>query len=192
MSKAGSSSTVPVAAVEDEISQSFLEELPEDIRFEILAEQKRNRMKTKSGLNLGTSKRKAKANGINPDALMGQQRLVLPPQPPKPTFTSRKLSSLPDLRDAMDAWVAEFSEGNEGPYDEDVKALGQYLGRVIEEEGDMEKATSILNWLEHVLDAQKLSSDILRKAWDHSVETLKQHAQDAVEARGLPPLRFEY
>ena len=128
-----------VAAMDEEISQSFLEELPEDIRLEILAEQKRNRLKAKSGLNIGTTKRRPKAGTTESDLHRGQQKLALPAQPPKPTFTSRKLSTLSELRAAMDAWVGEFSEGDEGPYKEDVKALGQYLERVIVEEGDMDQ-----------------------------------------------------
>ena len=44
----------------EEVSESFLAELPEDIRAEILAEQKRNRLKQRSGLELGTKRRKQK------------------------------------------------------------------------------------------------------------------------------------
>ena len=177
-----------VAAMDEEISQSFLEELPEDIRLEILAEQKRNRLKAKSGLNIGTTKRRPKAGTTESDLHRGQQKLALPGQPPKPTFTSRKLSTLSELRAAMDAWVGEFSEGDEGPYKEDVKALGQYLERVIVEEGDMDKAVTVVKWLDHVLDMQTFSSQDLTEAWADSMAILKRQVQDAVRARGLPPV----
>lgn len=190
MPKAGPSSIANPEPEEEEISKSFLEELPEDIRLEILAEQKRNRLKTKAGLNVGNArKRRQGANHV--EALRGQQLLSLPPQPSKPTFTSRKLSTLPDLRDAMDEWVGEFSEGAEGPYEEDVEALGQYLERVVLEEGDMEKAVAVLKWLQRVLDMQTLLSDDLLSAWGRSVMKLKSHVQHAVSVRGLPPVDLE-
>ncbi|RMZ80875.1 hypothetical protein DV737_g2756, partial [Chaetothyriales sp. CBS 132003] len=138
--------------LDEEISQSFLDELPEDIRLEILAEQKRHRLKTKSGLNLAQTKRKPRSPmGGGSNTLRGQQKLKLPPKQPRPTFTSQKLSTLPELRDAMTAWVREFSEQDgEGPYDEDVAALSTYLERVVLDEGNMDKAVSLVKWLQHV------------------------------------------
>ena len=190
MAKGASNTITDTVTVDEEISRSFLQELPEDIRLEILAEQKRNRLKTKSGLNIGSSRRKLKAPVVDVEALRGQQKLALPAQPPKPTFTSRKLSTLSELRDAMDAWVGEFSEGDEGPYEEDVKALGQYLERVIVEEGDMDKAVAVLKWLDHLLVLQTLRSHDLTVAWTDAIALLKRHVQDAVKLRGLPPVEL--
>ena len=188
--KGGGSSGAEGITVDEEVSKSFLEELPEDIRLEILAEQRRNRMKTKSGLNLGSSKRKSKPGALDSGPHPGQQKLSLPPQPPKPTFTSRKLSKLSELRDAMEAWVDEFSEGDEGPYEEDVKALGRYLELVILDEGDMEKAISVWKWLDHIVGMQTLPDDALTDAWSESLASLKDHIQGAVKSRGLAPVDF--
>jgi DNA repair protein REV1 len=190
MSKPANPTDAPPA--EEEISQSFLEELPEDIRLEILAEQKRNRMKAKSGLNIGSNRRRPKpGNSTNDAAVMGQQKLVLPPAPTIPTFTSRKLSTLPDLRNAMDAWMDEFSEGDEGPYVEDVEALGRYLERVILEEGDMEKAVGVVKWLGVGLDMRTFMSEILQAKWAQTLRKLREMVQLAVKKKGLPPLAFE-
>ncbi|RMZ83294.1 hypothetical protein DV738_g1346, partial [Chaetothyriales sp. CBS 135597] len=166
MAKVVSSHADAEPMLDEEISQSFLDEMPEDIKLEILAQQKRQRMKAKSGLNLGQSKRKARplaGGGLNPP--QGQQKLKLPPREPKPTFTSQKLSTLPQLRDAMTAWVREFSEQDgEGPYEEDVAALATYLERVILEERNMDKAVSLVKWLQHVVDMQSFQS--LRRSND--------------------------
>ncbi|RMZ91308.1 hypothetical protein DV736_g1467, partial [Chaetothyriales sp. CBS 134916] len=192
MPKVVSSRPEAETMLDEEISQSFLDELPEDIRLELLVEQKRHRLKTKSGLNLAQTKRKPRppmAGGSN--TLRGQQKLKLPPKQPKPTFTSQKLSALPELRDAMTAWVREFSEQDgEGPYEEDVAALSTYLERVVHDEGNMDKAVSLVKWLQHVIDMQSFQSGRLQQAWVRSLSVLEASVQDAVVERGLPPVSF--
>lgn len=177
------------APIDEEISESFLAALPEDMREEVLEQQKRDRLRAKSGLSFGTTKRKAKPVDT-PAVIKGQQTLPLPPQPTKPTFTSRKLSTLAELREAMTAWVQEFSDdGEEGPYGEDVAALATYLSRVVSDEGDMEKAVSIVKWLQQVVDMQDFEEDgVIRAAWIHASRTLQNSVQEAVKRRGLPPV----
>ncbi|KZF22377.1 DNA repair protein [Xylona heveae TC161] len=81
------------------------------------------------------------------------RQLHLPPRPPKPTFTTRRLTALPDLRDAVSAWYAEFAD--EPPYEEDVAALVKYLKRVVTEERDMHKAVAVADWLAWILHDAK-------------------------------------
>ena len=179
--------------VEEEVSESFLAELPADIRAEILAEQKRNRIKARSGLDLGTKRRKARAIEVAADEklLAGQRKLRLPPMPAKPTFTSRKLSTLPELREAMTAWVNEFSgDGEEGPFEEDVGALASYLGQVVIEEADLEKAVSIVNWLSFAIGDQTTPKGRPRSLWANVLERLQRDVQSAVAKRRLPPVVF--
>jgi len=183
------------AAVEDmvaneDISAEFLEELPEEIRLEILAEQKRQRMKQKSGLNLAES-RKRNRPGKKDEAVRGQQKLSIPRPDPKPTFTSRKLSTVPELRDAMSQWVQAFSgDGEEGPYEEDTEALGVYLYRVVLEEGDMAKAQAVVDWLSYVVADWPFESDRIGTTWQETITVLKTRVQGAVRERGLAPLQF--
>jgi DNA repair protein REV1 len=180
-------------AIDEEISESFLAELPADIRAEILAEQKRNRMKTKSGLDLGTTRRKGRANEVAADdnLLAGQRILRLPPLPVKPTFTSRRLSTLPELREAMTAWVDEFSgENEEGPFDEDVSALASYLEKVVIDELNLEKAVSVVDWLSYAVNNKDMTEARLRTSWANVLERLKRDVQSAVTRRNLPPVVF--
>lgn len=187
--KTAGTTTTEAALVEEEISESFLAALPEEMREEVLEQQKRDRLRARSGLSFGTTKRKAKPAGMVA-AVAVQQTLPLPTLPPKPTFTSRKLSTLRDLRDAMTAWVQEFSDASEeGPYHEDVAALGIYLSKVVSDEGDMEKASSIVKWLDHVISMQDFDeAGGLRSAWADAVVILQDSVQQAVKARGLPPV----
>ncbi|KAL8766960.1 MAG: hypothetical protein Q9194_006124, partial [Teloschistes cf. exilis] len=106
-------------ATDEEVSPDFLAALPEDIRQEILDQQRRERLKKRGGLNLAAAPKKR----IAPRNQGKQERrqLQLTPRPPKPTFTAQKLSALPDLREAMRAWVDEFRD--EAPFAEDVEAL---------------------------------------------------------------------
>ena len=181
------------STLEEEASESFLAELPEELRLEIIAEQRRNRIKVKSGLNLGASRKKAvvadqsSVRGLE----IGQSRLRLPSGPERPTFTSRKLSTLSDLREAMTGWIEEFSgEGEEGPFEEDVDALAEYLEKVVTIELDMEKAVSIVEWVIFVCHDREMSDEQLRDSWKGVLERLKNSVQGAVRTRGLPAVDF--
>lgn len=178
--------------VEAEISESFLAELPADIRAEILTEQKRNRLKAKSGLDLDTKRWKARANEVAADEnLEGQSRLRLPPPPAKPTFTSRKLSTLPELREAMTTWVDEFSNDNEeGPFEEDVGAVASYLNKVVIDELDLDKAVSVVDWLTFAVNDKHMPEGRLRTSWADVLERLQNEVQNAVSRRNLPPVVF--
>jgi DNA repair protein REV1 len=180
-------------ASDDEISESFLAELPADIREDILAEQKRNRKKAKSGLDLGTKRQKPRASEAAADEplLEGQTRLRLQPLPVKPTFTSRRLSTLPELRNAMTAWVDEFSGDNEeGPFEEDVNALASYLNKVILDESDLEKAMSIVDWLSYVVSDKDIPQGRLRTSWLNVLERLQEDMQRAAARRNTHPVVF--
>lgn len=182
------SNTVPSLDVEEEISQSFLDELPEEIRAEVIAEQKRSRI-AKAGLKLGAARRKARTVAdLTP---WGKRTVQLPPRDPIPTFTSRKLSTLAELRDAMSAWVKEFSEADEeGPFEEDVAALATYLGRVVADELDMQKAVSVVEWVSYLVADCSFRPGLLRDGWEKAITQLKVGVQAAVQQRGIPPIRF--
>lgn len=188
MNRADSIGAEPSIAGQD-ISASFLDELPDDIRHEILAEQKRQRMIHKGGLNVGTTRRKTRT--ADTDAVRGQQKLALPRRPSRPTFTSRKLCTLPELRDAMSSWVQVFSADNEvGPFEEDTLSLAVYLQRVVAEEHDIDKAQSVVDWLAYVVNDWPFAHHDIRNAWHKTLDHLKEHVQAAVKQRGLAPLQF--
>jgi len=183
---------LPGAYASDVISESFLNELPEDIRMEILAEQRRNRMKTKGNLDYESSRKKSRQKLQEESAVRGQQRIIQLSKPADtPTFTSQKLSSLPELRDATSAWVREFASEGEGPAQEDVDALSEYLSKVVCVERDMAKAVTIVNWLGLVVEYENFDSDGTRHSWELALSTLKQDVQAAVMSRGLPAVVFE-
>ncbi|KKY20756.1 putative dna damage repair protein [Phaeomoniella chlamydospora] len=101
-----------------DISPSFLDALPPDIRSELLAQQRQERMKTKSGLSVSLASKpratKTGVNGANSDkdgVFAGIQRTIkLPPRPEKPSFTRRKLTKMEDLREAIKGWVEMFKD----------------------------------------------------------------------------------
>lgn len=178
----------PSHEAEEEISQSFLDELPEEIRAEVIAEQKRSRI-AKAGLKLGAARRKTRTVAdLTP---WGKRTVQLPPRDPIPTFTSRKLSTLAELRDAMSAWVKEFSEADEeGPFEEDVAALATYLGRVVTDESNMQKAVSVVDWVCYLVADCDFLPGLLRDGWEKAITQLKVGVQTAVQRRGLPPVQF--
>ena len=173
----------------DAIPDDFLSALPPDIRREVLAQQRRDRLQKTGSLNLPTTKRKQPRRSPQPSP--GQRLLHLPPRPSKPSFTSKKITALPELREAISAWYEEFKE--EGPYAEDVGALVGYLERVVGEEGDMGKAVAIAKWLKWVVDAgseEGRGGEEEQVSWATAVESVQDGVQRAVIARGLGSVAF--
>ncbi|KAJ9667862.1 deoxycytidyl transferase [Coniosporium apollinis] len=202
------------AVGEEEVSAEFLAALPEDIRREVLDEQRRARLKRKAGLDLGAAPARKRARPVSAGAGAaapaqaqsmlsdgqalepGAQRVLrLEPRPPRPRFTTKKLWRLEDLRRAIRQWYDAF--GAEGPYEEDVDALVVYLGKVVGEERDMAKAVAVVKWMAWVLDEGGGPADgngdgfrdggvkVQSPEWAKALDRIKQGVQEAVEARGL-------
>ena len=173
-----------------DIPDDFLSALPDDIRREVLAQARRDSLQKKGGIAFTSNKKNGpfNAKGNQPT---GQRTLILPPRPPKPTFTAQKFTLLPELRAAINSWFEEFRD--EGPYAEDVDALVKYLRKVVGEEGDMEKAVSVGRWLGWVVDegvgddSGKVERD---NGWKEAVGRVQEGVQLAVEERGLGRVQF--
>ncbi len=170
-----------------DISDEFLSALPPDIRSEVLAQARRDRLQRKGGIDLSTS-RKIKRTQPAQSANVGQRKLQLQPRPPKPTFTAKKLTTLPDLRKALSAWFEEFKE--DGPFEEDVDALVDYLGKAVREEGDMAKAVGLGKWLWWTIkEAEESDSESDGApgitAWKSAALKVNEGIQNAVKQRGL-------
>lgn len=172
-----------------ELDPEFLAALPDDIRAEILDQQRQSRLQRTGGIDLSmhqkpkSVRKKKKAEG--PLDL----HLQLPSRPPKPTFTMRKLSALPDLRDAIRGWHQEFSD--EGPYEEDVQALIKYLKDVVAAERDMDKAIAVVKWLAWIIDeCEDYEDEKIKTAWIGAHKTIQAAVQDAIKERGLGRVDF--
>lgn len=184
------SSKAGAEALTADIPDDFLSALPDDIRREVLAQARRDSLQKKGGIDFTSNRRKRphNAKGHQPT---GQRTLTLPPLPPKPTFTGQKFTQLPELRGAIGSWFEEFRD--EGPYAEDVDALVKYLGKVVGEEGDMEKAVSVGRWLGRVVDegvgdgGGKVGGDLV---WKEAVGRVQEGVQRAVQERGLGRVEF--
>lgn len=176
-----SSSKTTLEDPSGDIPDDVLAALPDDIRREVLAQARRDRLQKKGGIDFTTTKRKRPPPVQHQPA--GQRILALPPHPPKPTFTAQKFSKLPDLREAISAWFEEFRD--DGPYDEDVDALVKYLQRVVTEESDMDKAVCVGRWMDWVVGEGE-GNDV----WREAVEKVKAGLQEAVRGRGLGEVEF--
>ncbi|KAL6714439.1 deoxycytidyl transferase [Lecanora helva] len=180
-----SSSKASTEDIPGDIPDDFLAALPDDIRREVLAQQRRDRLQKKGGIDFSTSnKRKRPPNNVHHH--VGQRTLTLPPCPPKPTFTSQKFCQLPELRKAICAWFDEFRE--EGPYADDVDALVKYLHRVVVEEGNMDKAVSVGKWMAWVVDEG--AEGVRHGAWRDAVSKTQLGVQKAIKERGLGEVEF--
>ncbi|KAF2083639.1 DNA repair protein [Saccharata proteae CBS 121410] len=187
-----------------EVSTEFLAALPEDIRREVIDEQRRARLKKRGGLDFirktGTRAKPADASTdaeAAPEVVPGQQRtLQLPPRRPRPTFTTMKLWQPDELRSALREWFNEFRD--EGPYREDVEALEKYLERVVEEERDMAKAVGMAKWLAWLVEegydgGSSVGTGMLERVkekWGKTVQSVQDAVQSSVQARGLGKVGF--
>lgn len=190
-----------------DLDAEFLAALPEDIRQEVLAEQRRTKLRKHGGLEYRQprlpAQRHVKSEAeITTEGSEDEERelrtLELPPHPPKPSFTTRKLQNAAQLREAINSWWSEFR--NEGPYHEDLTALTVYLERVIHDERDLHKAIGMVKWLAYVVQeglaegfegSDSTFSDKVRQAWIDALETIQDAVQAAVKARGLGRVDFE-
>jgi DNA repair protein REV1 len=184
------------------LDPEFLAALPEDIRREILDQQRQTRLQRIGGIDLSlhqqqrakiAAQRKRKAKGELADE--PPRSIILPPHPPKPTFTSAKFSSSPDLRAAIKGWYCEFCA--EGPYGEDVEALARYLRCVVLEERDLGKAVGVVRWMGWVLEdaggdvgeggvgGGEVGSTAGEGAWAEALEKVREGVRGAVRERGL-------
>jgi DNA repair protein REV1 len=167
-----------------EVDPVYLAALPEDLRAEALAAHRQQQIRAKNLSLLRARKqaeREAAKNRPPPPVLR------LPPRPPKPTFTAKGLSSLPDIKNQISAWVKAFEE--EGPYDEDVTSLADYIGKVITEERDMEKAVACVKWFVWIT-GDGLGEYKNIQEWNRAVDVVKKAAQEGVKARGLGRIKL--
>lgn len=164
-----------------EISDDFLAALPDDIRQEVLAQARRDRLQKRGGIDV-TSKRR-KPQNVRNQVPPGQRTLSLPPRPPKPTFTAEKFTQLPDLRRAITEWFDEFKE--DGPYAEDTDALVKYLQKVVLEERNMDKAVSVAKWIGWVIEEGDR-----RSVWRDALKKVQDGIQRAIKERGLGEVEF--
>jgi len=188
-SRSGSAEPANIHAPEEnaDLDPDFLAALPEDIRREVLEEHRRKRLKARSNLAIATTAaRKAKAPVVPVEP---QQRVKQSARPKRPTFTMQKLWRMEELREAITAWCEEFRE--DGPYKEDLAALGVYLAKVVEEEKDMAKAVAMVKWLIWVVEeAVDAGGKMDQAKWEKAVEKIKDEVQAAVKRRGLGRVEF--
>lgn len=164
----------------NEISSDFLDALPSDLRREVLETHKREQLKRTAGIEVSRRRRggKGQAAALASASAHRGRVVLLPPRAARPTFTTQKLSSLPELREAISAWHEEFRD--DGPYSEDVEALGRYLGSVVKDEADMSKAAGVVKWLEWVVENGEGTPE-----WLRAIEEAKTFVNKAAQDRQL-------
>ncbi|KAI4917121.1 hypothetical protein J4E90_003628 [Alternaria incomplexa] len=176
--------TVPKPPKEDDLDPAFLAALPEDVRKEVLAQHKAEKM---NAFRVSVS-RKAKPSPVVEPPI--ELPTIKVPRPVKPTFTTDKLSALADLRVAMKQWIGEFTD--EGPYSDDVVALIKYLRKVVLEEKDISKAVGMVKWIDYVInyEAEK-DENFSKEPWETALAKIKDGVVKAVKERGLGRVSFD-
>ena len=167
----------------DDLDLDFLAELPEDVRKEVLAQHKADKM---SSFCLALT-RKTKSAPL-PQARNEEPKIKVS-RPAKPTFTTQKLSAQADLRGAMRQWIGAFMD--EGPYNEDVVALIKYLNKVVLEEKNMTKAVGMVKWIDYVISDEAQKGTFPKEQWEGALVRIKGSVIKAVKERGLGTVCFD-
>ncbi|KAK0392648.1 hypothetical protein NLU13_2143 [Sarocladium strictum] len=169
----------------EELDPSFLAELPEDVRKEVIADHRRQRMAQRAGLDAPAPR----PHHTDAQALLagGQTTIQFPAPPPKVSFAQSGVTSTQEIKDMLDAWHTETK--SQGPHSGDVEVLGKYLARVVQEERDLEKARKIVKWLDIVVEHDGLKGRG-RSVWRQAVSHVKLAVQGAVKERGMAPVKF--
>ena len=93
-------------------------------------------------------------------------------------------------------WHTETRQ--DGPHHNDVVVFEKYLSKLILEERDMEKAKSLVKWLEWTVEEELTSNrKMVARAkakgtlsWRNAMKRIKEQVQSAVSARGLGPMSY--
>ncbi|KAI1341531.1 impB/mucB/samB family protein [Xylariaceae sp. FL0016] len=184
------------AASMHELDESFLAELPTDVRHEVIADHRRRKAQ-RSGLELKLNANKQQQRNQyidrsdddddDDDDILpgGQMKINFPPLPPKIAFTTSGLTTVPEIRDMLKVWHGETR--SQGPHLGDVEMLENYLVKVVTEEKNMDKVSKLLRWLEYLIDADEIDSEG-KESWKGALQDIKTEVQKAVQGRGLAPL----
>lgn len=166
----------------EEIDPEFLAELPEDVRKEVIADHRRRILAQRSGLNAPL---KRPAENVEPRT-GGQQKIEFPAAPSKVTFASSGISTMQEVKDMIEAWHEETKD--DGPHKGDVDVFEKYLVRVVQEERDMEKASSLVKWLNVIVD--QATANMGKEAWRASLRSIRNALKNAMKQRGLGALNL--
>ncbi|EGX91758.1 DNA damage repair protein Mus42, putative [Cordyceps militaris CM01] len=168
-----------------ELDPQFLAELPEDVRREVVADHKRQKLAQRSGLD-APSRRPAHAEASGSALFPTRQRKIqFPARPPRVSFSSAGVRSTAEMKDLLDAWHADTRR--DGPHRSDLDIFEKYIARVVAEERDMDKAATLVKWLD-VLVEQDGDGGRGRDAWRKSMAGIQAVLQEALRKRGLGPV----
>ena len=168
----------------EELDPEFLAELPDGVSKEVIADRRRQKHAQRSGLDAPVRRQQ---NDLNDAFVGGQQRINFPTPPPKISFATSGATSTQEIKDLLSAWHTETR--GDGPHRGDVEVLEKYLARVVEEERDMNKASTLVKWL-NVLVNQGTPDGPGLVAWKQSLESVKEAVQEAAKRRGRAPLNI--
>lgn len=180
----------------EELDPVFLAELPEEVRRELIDDHRQRKLAQRSGLGLSLHRRGAGHRGRENGTASGergQTKIAFPNRPPKVAFTATSLTTLQEVKDMLSAWHRETKD--EGPHGADVTVFETYLGRVVTEERDMEKAKKLVKWLAWVIDEddnghKSEETSKASKGWTQALVGIKAAVQRALHDRGLGPMVF--
>ena len=181
INRTGEEGANPAAGLmEEDIDPDYLAAIPEELRREVIAEHKRARLAARSKLT-ASLKRKLPV----PHVLKHQQVIKLPPRP-RPTLGLESISEPSELRDAIETWHREARDA--GPDEEDVRAISNYLVKVVLDERATEKGVGAVKWLGWMINDARggaFQTQRAEKDWNDALVSVKEAVDRACRQRGV-------
>ncbi|KAK6519848.1 deoxycytidyl transferase [Arthrobotrys conoides] len=175
-SKAEPPSSTPPEALG--IDPTFLAELPPDIREEVIAQARADKKRAEAkAASLAVAKKNLSRQPAAIQRPGTNQRKVVTIQARKRSIL-QGASTLNDVRNLITNW--HNSARIEGPHVEDVEDVVGWLRTVVTDERDLEKAVSVVKWLEWVVGEGGGHLE-----WGVALEMCKLGVREEAQKRGL-------
>ncbi|KKA30670.1 hypothetical protein TD95_002658 [Thielaviopsis punctulata] len=165
------------------LDMEVLQELPPDVRHEVLQEYRRQNPRPHDPDTVFTVPR-TRPSSPRPRQSSSLPSISFPALPPKVVFSSLGTSSEDHIQAMLSSWIQGTLE--DGPHVDDVDIFGEYIGRVVFEERDMHKAVRLVRWLEWKI--RQVDKTEARRAWNEALDRVKRAMREAALARGIPPI----
>ncbi|KOS16621.1 DNA repair protein rev1 [Escovopsis weberi] len=177
----------------EELDPDFLAELPEDVRKELIADHRQRKVARQSRLEIPTTAAAAGAQARrqradSEDGLLpgGQRRIQFPVLPPKISFAG--VASTQEIKETLGEWHSETSRA--GPHRRDAEVFEKFLVKVIKDERDLNKAATLVRWLDVLVEQGGRKEGRGWRAWNDALREIKDVVQTAVRERGLAPMNI--
>jgi DNA repair protein REV1 len=168
----------PAVKLPSDIDISVFQELPSQIREELLEDYRRRQPNNRNARN------KAKT----PRSPRPSTHLIFPSYKPI-VFPDGHSTNVQQVRDHISAWINNGIELGYLPHYDDVNKIEKYLIDVSAHDKDWTKAVRLIEWMKRLVNGNYSSADAERE-WKFLIDMYAEVVRERLLARGLQVYKF--